>query len=155
MGPVNSQVQLDKIMGFIEKGKKSAELVCGGNKLDRDGFFVEPTIFTNVTNDMEIAKDEIFGPVTSVFRYSDLDEAIAIANDTPYGLAGAVFSTDQKKCHRVVQNMECGGVTVNNYFSIFYDTPFGGYKQSGVGRELGDEGLESFLESKTVVYDCD
>jgi len=103
-------------MSYIEKGKKSAELICGGNRLEREGFFVEPTIFGNCNKDMEIVKDEIFGPVISVLKFNDLEEAISLANNTEYGLSGGVFSTDSKKVHKVVQRIECGQVSVNNYF---------------------------------------
>ena len=104
---------------------------------------------------MEICRDEIFGPVISVLKFNDLEEAIGLANDTPYGLFGAVFSADQKKVHQVVTRVECGEIFVNTYFAQWYDAPFGGFKASGVGRELSEAGLENFLETKTVVYDCD
>ena len=94
MGPLISQVQQDRVMGYINKGKKSAELICGGNKLDRDGFFVEPTIFGNCKPDIEIMCEEIFGPVTSVIKFSDAEEALNIANNSDYGLVGAVYSKD-------------------------------------------------------------
>jgi aldehyde dehydrogenase (NAD+) len=99
-------------------------------------------------------RDEIFGPVTSVLKFSEIDEAIAIANNSEYGLVGGVFSADQIKTHKVVGEMQCGAVYVNNWFNMFYDAPFGGYKQSGFGREMGEEGIESFLETKSVIYDC-
>ena len=103
---------------------------------------------------MEIVSDEIFGPVQSVMRFSDLDEAISLANNTQYGLVGAVFSADTKKTQQVVQEMQCGQINVNNYFQMFYDMPFGGYKMSGVGREMGTMGLDNYLETKTVIHDC-
>ena len=97
MGPLIAQTQMDKVMSYINKGKQTAELICGGNKLDRDGFFVEPTIFGNCKPDIEIMCDEIFGPVTSVIKFSEAEEALNIANHSDYGLVGAVFTKDQAK----------------------------------------------------------
>jgi aldehyde dehydrogenase (NAD+) len=153
LGPLVSAAQRERVLGYIEKGiEEGADLVTGGvdrpDGLER-GFFVRPTVFANVRNDMTIAREEIFGPVISVIPYSDEEDAVRIANDTVYGLAGAVWSSDPDRAQRVARRMRCGQVDVNGgAFNPL--APFGGYKQSGLGRELGRYGLEEFLEVKSV-----
>jgi aldehyde dehydrogenase (NAD+) len=154
MGPVVSQLQFDKIQRLIEAGiEEGAELVCGGpgrpEGLER-GYFVQPTIFANVNNDMTIAREEIFGPVLCIMPYEDEDDALRIANDTPYGLAAYVSATDIETARRMAANLRAGMVHVNGA-SMELNAPFGGFKQSGNGREWGEFGLEEFLEIKAVL----
>jgi aldehyde dehydrogenase (NAD+) len=153
IGPVVNRTQWEKIQGLIKKGiDEGATLAAGGpgrpaglNK----GFYVRPTVFTNVTNDMTIAREEIFGPVLSIIGYEDEDDAVRIANDTPYGLAGYISSGDVERARRVARRIRAGAVNVNGA-SLDMAAPFGGYKQSGNGREWGRFGLEEFLEVKAV-----
>ena len=153
MGPVVSEVQWNKIQDLIQKGiDEGATVVAGGpgrpEGLDR-GYYVQPTVFANVNNDMTIAREEIFGPVLSILPYEDEEEAIRIANDTPYGLSGYVSSTNLERARRVASRLETGMVHINNA-SLDALAPFGGYKQSGNGREWGPHGIEEFLEVKSV-----
>jgi len=127
--------------------------VTGGKRFDRPGNFIQPTVFTDCTHEMKIVQEEIFGPVLSVMKFSDVDEVIAKANDTKYGLVGAVFSESQKTCNKVARELQIGKISINNYFMIGVDSPFGGFKQSGIGREMG-RGVENYLEAKTIIYDC-
>jgi aldehyde dehydrogenase (NAD+) len=150
MGPVVSQAQFDRIQGLIEKGiEEGATLVTGGpgrpEGLDR-GYYVQPTVFANVTNDMTIAREEIFGPVLSILGYRDLDEAIEIANDTVYGLAGYVAGEDLETARDVADRLRAGQIGINGGFDL--GAPFGGYKQSGNGREWGEFGFHDYLEIK-------
>ena len=156
MGPLVSEEQLRIVQGYIELGKKEgARLVKGGNRLTGalydKGFFVEPTVFDEVDNRMRIAQEEIFGPVLTVMTFDDLEEALAIANDTMYGLAAAVWSRDLSTVMKFARRVKAGTVFVNCYYGCgIGNMPFGGYKQSGIGREQGEEGLEIFLETKAV-----
>jgi acyl-CoA reductase-like NAD-dependent aldehyde dehydrogenase len=128
-------------------------VVLGGERLAgdlADGYFVPPTILTGVTNDQRIAREEIFGPVLSVIPFADQAEAIAIANDTPYGLAGGVWTNDLNRAHSVAKAIRAGTVWVNSWLLVNPGTPFGGYKDSGLGREGGREALDSYLETKNV-----
>ena len=154
MGPLVSEAQFNKVQGLIRKGiEEGATLATGGpgrpDDLDR-GYYVKPTVFGNVSNDMTIAREEIFGPVLCVIPYDDLDEAIAIANDTEYGLAAYVWSGDIEQARSVAAQLRAGQVCLNGK-SGDASAPFGGYKQSGNGRESGPEGLEEFLETKAVL----
>ncbi len=152
MGPLSMKRQLDRVMGYIEKGRQEgATLVTGGGRpkdMNR-GYYVEPTIFTNVEPDMTIAKEEIFGPVVSVMPYDDEEDAIRIANESTYGLSGAVFTKDPEKGLALARRIRTGNVTVNG-LNLQVTVPFGGYKQSGIGRVGGPEGLEGYQEIKTV-----
>lgn len=153
VGPIISKKQFDQVQSYIDKGvEEGAELLYGGpgkpENLEK-GYFARPTIFNNVENDMTIAQEEIFGPVMSVITYNDLDEAIEIANDTKYGLAGYVYGQDKEKLHKVARSIEAGTVEINEA-GRKPDLPFGGYKQSGLGREWGDYGIEEFLEVKSI-----
>ncbi|HOI09041.1 MAG TPA: aldehyde dehydrogenase family protein [Myxococcota bacterium] len=156
MGPVVSKSQLATVNGYIDIGlKEGANLLCGGKRpagLDR-GYFVEPTIFDGVRNDMRIAQEEIFGPVLSVIRYDDLDDAIRQANDSIYGLGGAVFSRDIPKAIDIAKRIRTGTVWINDFHLLNALAPFGGYKQSGVGRELGPHGLLEFTQVKHIHVD--
>jgi aldehyde dehydrogenase (NAD+) len=153
IGPVVSQAQFDKIQRLIRKGmEEGAELVTGGPGRPEGlakGYFVRPTVFANVTNDMTIAREEIFGPVLSIIPYDGEDDAIRIANDTAYGLSGYVSSTDIEHAGRVARRIRSGNVHINGARPDF-SAPFGGYKQSGNGREWGAQGFEEFLEVKAV-----
>lgn len=153
-GPLVSEKQYNRVQGYIQKGlEEGATLVYGGpgkpEGLEK-GYFVKPTVFTNVKNDMTIAQEEIFGPVMSIITYEDLDEAIEIANDTVYGLAGYVVGEDSEKVKKVANSIRAGHITVNNA-SMEFSAPFGGYKQSGNGREWGSYGIEEYLEVKSIV----
>ncbi len=153
VGPVVSDVQWDKIQGLIQAGiDEGATLVAGGtgrpDGLDT-GYFVKPTVFANVTNDMTIAREEIFGPVLSIIAYDDEDDAIRIANDTPYGLSGYVSCADLETARRIASRMRTGMVHINGAW-LDSAAPFGGYKQSGNGREWGHHGIDEFLEVKSV-----
>jgi aldehyde dehydrogenase (NAD+) len=154
LGAIVSQDQMQTVLGYIESGKKDgAKLVSGGNRVSVDGgkgFFIEPTIFGDVKNDMTIAREEIFGPVLSVLAFDDIDEVIAQANDNPYGLAAAVWTRDVKKAHSVSRRLKAGTVWINTYGLMDASLPFGGYKSSGFGRELGAHAIEHYTEMKTV-----
>ncbi|MEM9366435.1 MAG: aldehyde dehydrogenase family protein [Planctomycetota bacterium] len=150
-GPQIDQAQFDKIMSYIEKGhEQGAACVSGGNRVGDRGYFIEPTVFTSVKDDMDIARDEIFGPVMSVLSFSDEDDILGRANDTMYGLAAAVWTQDIQKAHRFAAKVRAGTVWVNCYDVFDAAAPFGGFKISGQGRELGTEGLKPYLENKTV-----
>jgi acyl-CoA reductase-like NAD-dependent aldehyde dehydrogenase len=153
LGPLSSAAQRDRVRDYIQKGiDEGAELATGGpdapEGLDT-GYFVQPTVFGNVRNDMTIAQEEIFGPVLSIIPYEDEEDAIRIANDSQYGLAGGVWSADEERAQRVARRMRTGQVDVNGG-SFNISAPFGGYKQSGIGREHGRFGLEEFLEVKSM-----
>ncbi|MEX3489239.1 aldehyde dehydrogenase family protein [Staphylococcus warneri] len=153
VGPIISKKQFNQVQSYIDKGiEEGAELFYGGpgkpEGLEK-GYFARPTIFINVDNHMTIAQEEIFGPVMSVITYNDVDEAIKIANDTKYGLAGYVIGNDKDTLHKVARSIEAGTVEINEA-GRKPDLPFGGYKQSGLGREWGDYGIEEFLEVKSI-----
>lgn len=154
MGAIVSQEQLQTVLGYIEAGKKEgARLIAGGNRVSVDGgkgFFLEPTIFGDVNNDMKIAQEEIFGPVLATLVFDDVDEVVRLANQNPYGLAAAVWTRDVKKAHTVSRQLRAGTVWINTYGLMDASLPFGGYKSSGFGRELGENALEHYTEVKTV-----
>jgi aldehyde dehydrogenase (NAD+) len=145
------KAQFDKIMHYVDLGKREgAKCVTGGVRHGDVGFFIEPTLFTDVKDNMAIAKDEIFGPVLSVFKFKDVDEVIERGNNTFYGLAAAVWTRDIGKAHRIANSLRAGTVWVNCYDVFDTAAPFGGFKMSGMGRELGEEGLKAYTENKTV-----
>ena len=153
MGPVVSQEQLDRVTGYIDIGKsEGAEVAIGGERATDlgDGYFVQPTIFTGVSNDMKIAQEEIFGPVTAVIPVDDVDDAIRIANDTIYGLASAVWTNDISKAHKVAKGIKAGTVWINTYGNFDPSVSYGGFKQSGFGRDLGPHAMEAYTEMKSV-----
>jgi aldehyde dehydrogenase (NAD+) len=153
MGPVVSQKQLDRIMGYIDVGQKEGATLLAGGKARPDkgtGYFVEPTCFVDVTNDMRIAQEEIFGPVLSVIAFEDDEDAIRIANDSDYGLSGGVSSGDPERAMAIARRIRTGSMSVNGGMCIMGDLPFGGVKGSGIGREWGLEGIEEFLDSKVI-----
>lgn len=160
MGAIVSEKHFKSILNYIQIGKEEgANLALGGNRIEgnglEDGFFIEPTVFTNVTTDMRIVREEIFGPVVTIQKFKDEDEAIKIANDTEYGLAGAVFSTDQNKALRVIKKVRAGITWVNAYHLTNIQAPWGGYKQSGIGRSLGTYGLDEYQETKQININLD
>jgi aldehyde dehydrogenase (NAD+) len=153
MGPVISRRQMDRVMSYIEIGKQEGARLLAGGKVRTDkggGFFVEPTCFVDVRNDMRIAQEEIFGPVLVVIPYEDDEDAIRIANESEYGLGGAIFSGDKERALRMAKRIRTGSISINGGVSITGDLPFGGYKSSGIGREWGREGIEEFLETKAI-----
>ncbi|MDR4889357.1 aldehyde dehydrogenase family protein [Bacillus sp. HNG] len=151
IGPLVSIEQQNRVLGYIEKGlNEGAELVVGGQKPFEEGYFVSPTIFANVKDEMTIAKEEIFGPVISAMPYDDLDELIARANNSEYGLAAGVWTQDVGKAHYIANNLRAGTVWVNCYNAFDAASPFGGYKQSGIGREMGSYALNNYTEVKSV-----
>lgn len=153
-GPQIDNEQFTRILDLIESGKKEgAKLECGGKRVGQTGFFVEPTVFSNVTDDMRIAKEEIFGPVQQLLKFKTIDEAIARANDTKYGLGAGVFTKNIETALYVTSRLNAGQVFVNEYFPAPMQVPFGGFKESGIGRELGMEGLRQYYEIKSVTVD--
>ncbi|EDV26545.1 uncharacterized protein TRIADDRAFT_37388 [Trichoplax adhaerens] len=155
-GPQIDQEQFNKIMGLIESGKEQgATLKCGGKRFGTQGFFVEPTVFADVKDDMRIAREEIFGPVMQILKFSTIDEVIERANDTQYGLAAGVHTKDMKRALHVSNHIRAGSVWINTYDYVTAQTPFGGYKMSGIGRELGPYALEHYTEVKTVTVALD
>lgn len=155
-GPQVDQAQFEKILSYIEKGKAGgADCLTGGVRHGDKGYFVEPTIFNNVTDDMDIATDEIFGPVMSILSFNDMDEIIRRSNQTFYGLAAAVWTRDVAKAHQYAHSVRAGTVWVNCYDVFDAAAPFGGFKMSGMGRELGEAGLANYTELKTVTMSLD
>jgi betaine-aldehyde dehydrogenase len=152
MGPLVSKEQFDRVRSYQELGKKEAKVAAGGGRSSASarGYYVEPTIFYDVDNSSRIAQEEIFGPVAAVIPFNNEADAIRIANDTPYGLAAAVWSRDIFKAFRVVKSLRAGIVWVNHMQPTYVEAPWGGYKQSGFGRELGPWGIEEYLETKQV-----
>jgi aldehyde dehydrogenase (NAD+) len=155
LGPVVSQTQYQRVLGYIDRGlQEGARLGVGGPERPAGaggGYFVAPTVFSDVRPDMTIAREEIFGPVLAVMSYDDEEEAIEIANGTPYGLSAGVWSGDPDRAERVAKRLRSGQVKINGAASN-PTAPFGGYKQSGVGRELGVQGLEEYLETKALLF---
>jgi aldehyde dehydrogenase (NAD+) len=154
VGPLVAARQRDRVMGLIDQGKnEGARITTGGTSPDQaKGWFVEPTVFGDVDNSMTIAQEEIFGPVLSVIPYTDEADAVAIANDSAYGLCGTVWGGDADQATDIARRVQTGTIGVN-HFAMAFGAPFGGYKQSGLGRELGPEGLEAYLESKSISLD--
>lgn len=156
MGPQAHAEQLEKTLGYIAIGKaEGAELIAGGNRITTgqlaNGYFVEPTVFANVDNSMRVAREEIFGPVAALIPFDDEEEAISIANDSPYGLTAGLWTQDVGRALRVSSRIEAGMVWVNTYRYIRWSTPYGGFKSSGWGRENGLEGLDPYLDTRTTV----
>lgn len=154
IGPVINKNQFDLIMNYIRTGKEEgAELLTGGNQKGDKGFFIEPTVFVNVNNSMKIAQEEIFGPVLVVIKFKDDEEAVQIANDSIYGLGGAVWSGNDERALKIANSLRTGTVWINEYHLLSDRAPFGGYKQSGIGREFGTDGIKEYMEAKHIHID--
>jgi len=150
-GPLVDEIQYKRVLGFMEAGKKEgATCAVGGDKIERDGFFVQPTVFTDVKDDMTIAQQEIFGPVVCAFKFKTVEEVIERANSTTYGLAAAIHTTNINTALKVQTELNAGTVWVNCYNTFFSSAPFGGFNESGLGRELGEYGLNEYTQIKTV-----
>jgi len=151
-GPIVDKIQFDRVMGYIQKGKEGgAQCVVGGVQQGTEGYFVLPTLFTGVTDDMAIAKEEIFGPVVCALKFKTVEEVVERANNTDYGLAAAIHTKDVRLATRMANALEAGTVWVNCYNVFFNELPFGGYKQSGIGRELGEYALREYQQVKSVI----
>ena len=155
-GPQNSKMQYEKILGYIESGKREGATVhLGGGPAVPDaegkkGYFIQPTIFVDVTPDMRIMREEIFGPVVAIAKFTDEDEVVALANNSSYGLAAGIHTKDYERAVRVTSKLQAGTVWVNMYNFVHWSVPFGGYKESGIGRECGEAALENYTETKAV-----
>ncbi|WP_333827222.1 aldehyde dehydrogenase [Pararhodobacter sp.] len=155
IGPIANAMQYEKVLGYIDIARQEgAELVLGGKRPEiaecADGYFIEPTIFAGVNSEMRIAREEVFGPVLSVIPFDEPEEAVAIANDSEFGLAAGVWTADMRRALLMSEQLEAGSVWINTYRDVSYTTPFGGYKKSGIGRENGIEGIREFLQTKAV-----
>jgi betaine-aldehyde dehydrogenase len=151
VGAITTDRQLQTILSHVAAARDAgAKVVLGGSRLDRPGMFVEPTVVTDVSRDMAIATEEVFGPVLSVLTFKTLDEAVAIANSTLYGLSAAVWSQDYSTCLMAARRIKAGTVWVNTFLEGHAELPFGGYRESGIGRELGRNACEDYTETKTL-----
>jgi len=151
VGAITTQKQFDTILSHIEGARRAgATIPLGGSRIARPGMYVEPTVVTGVTSDMAIAREEVFGPVLSVLSFDDLDEAVALANSTLYGLSAAVWSRDFSTCLQAARRIRAGTVWVNTFLEGHAELPFGGYRESGIGRELGRLATEDYTETKTL-----
>lgn len=157
LGPLISEKQLERVTSYVTAGSMGgAEIVTGGGQVDSDnGYFVEPTVFANVTADMKIVKEEIFGPVLCVTPFEDIEDVIQQANDTRYGLGAGIFSRSVDHIHYIASRLQTGNVWVNSYGTVHPALPFGGFKESGWGREMGTEGMDAYLEKKSVFISLD
>ncbi len=158
VGPLISGRQFERVMGYLDSARTSgAEVVTGGERAEvgdgTGGHYVTPTLLQGVRNDMPVAREEIFGPVQSVIEFDDLDEAIAVANDTEYGLSAGVFTSNVATAHRVAAQLQAGQIQVNRYTGAGVEVPFGGYKNSGLGREKGLDALHHYTQVKAVIMD--
>jgi (Z)-2-((N-methylformamido)methylene)-5-hydroxybutyrolactone dehydrogenase len=158
VGPVTTLAQRQRVLDYVDIARsEGATCVLGGGKpVDPslgEGWFVEPTIFTGVANRMRIAREEVFGPILSIIPFDDEDDALAIANDSPYGLAAGVWTSDIGRAIRMSERIEAGTVWVNCYRAVSFMAPFGGYKRSGIGRESGQEAIDAYLQTKSVWID--
>lgn len=151
LGPLADDKQFERVMGFLDIGKNEAELVTGGKRHGDKGYFVEPTIFLNPKDDAKIYREEIFGPVITLRTFKTEEEAVQLANDTTYGLSACVFTSSMSRALRVAKQIEAGGVNINTSPGFGVEVPFGGFKQSGLGREGGRQGLMHYLEAKTLM----
>jgi aldehyde dehydrogenase (NAD+) len=155
MGPLVNQKQRDRVLGYVAKGQEEgAKLVLGGGRPSHlpKGWFVEPTLFVDVENSMTIAQEEIFGPVLCVIPYDDDDDAVRIANDSGYGLSGGVYSASAERATAIARRVRTGSIGINGGVWYGADSPYGGYKTSGIGRQNGIEGFEQYLETKAVAW---
>lgn len=152
MGPLISQTQMDRVSKFMDSGRKEGvEVATGGNRIGQQGYFFEPTVLVRTNKDHTVVKEEIFGPVLTAMPYDDINDIIGEANDTPYGLAAGVWTKDVSKAHLIAKKLNAGTVWINCWHTFDVSAPFGGYKQSGWGREFGKEGIEAYTETKSVI----
>ena len=150
MGPLQNKAQFEKVKGFLEDAKRNGKIVAGGEVFNRKGYFIQPTIVRDISDDARLVKEEQFAPIVPVLRYSNVDDAIARANDLDYGLAGTVWAKDLDRAFQVAAKIETGTVWINKFLDVSPDVSFGGAKQSGIGAELGQEGLEAFTQIKII-----
>jgi acyl-CoA reductase-like NAD-dependent aldehyde dehydrogenase len=150
MGPLQNKAQFERVKGFLEDARRSGKIVAGGGVPERKGYFVQPTIVRDIHDNARLVREEQFGPVLPVLRYSDLDDAIARANDTEFGLGGSVWSSDRDRAFKVATRINAGTVWVNKHLDVGLDTPFAGAKQSGIGAEMGQEGLEELTQATII-----
>ncbi|MGH8260825.1 MAG: aldehyde dehydrogenase family protein [Steroidobacteraceae bacterium] len=150
MGPLQNRMQYEKVKGFLAEARERGKVIAGGRALERRGYFIPPTIVRDIPDDARLVREEQFGPVLPVLRYTDLDDAIARANDSEYGLGATVWSSNLERAYAVALRIESGTVWVNKHLELPHDLPFGGAKQSGLGTEMGQEGLEEFTQAKMV-----
>lgn len=160
LGPIVSEEQLERVLGYLDVGKREgAKVVTGGSRAEegelKRGFFVHPTLFDDVQGSMRIAQEEIFGPVLAILTFRGPEEALNIANDTPYGLVAGIWTRDIGKAHYLAARIKAGQIYINNYFGDGVAAPFGGYKKSGFGREKGLEALEHYTQVKNVCVTLD
>ncbi|MGB3017150.1 MAG: aldehyde dehydrogenase family protein [Ignavibacteria bacterium] len=154
VGPIVNESQFNSVMGYINTGKEEgAEILVGGNRFGETGYYIEPTVFFNATNDMKISQEEIFGPIVTMIKFKDDDDAVRIANDSIYGLGGAVWSGNDERALKLAERLRTGTVWINEYHLLSDRAPFGGYKQSGIGREFGIDGLKEYTEAKHIHID--
>jgi acyl-CoA reductase-like NAD-dependent aldehyde dehydrogenase len=152
MGPITNKQQFEKIRAYVEIGKQEgATLLTGGERVGGKGYFIAPALFTNVTNNMRIAQEEIFGPVAVLIPFSEESEVVNLSNDTPYGLAASIWTRDLNRAHRISKAIKAGTVWINTIFEMDPIFPFGGFKQSGLGKELGEESVDAYTQIKSVV----
>jgi acyl-CoA reductase-like NAD-dependent aldehyde dehydrogenase len=150
LGPLQNKMQFEKVKGFLEDAKKNGKVIAGGEPLDRPGYFIPPTIVRDIPDDARLVQEEQFAPILPVLKYSNVDDAIARANDSEYGLGGTVWTKDLQKGYEIASQILSGTVWVNKHLDLPNEIPFGGAKQSGIGVEYGQEGLEEFTQAKTV-----
>jgi phenylacetaldehyde dehydrogenase len=152
LGPLVSEAQRDRVCGYIDGGVgQGARVAAGGGRAGEQGYFVQPTVLVDVRQDMRVVQEEIFGPVVVALPYDDVDEAVRLANDTPYGLGASIWSNDLARVHRMIPRIKAGTVWVNCHSMLDASLPFGGFKQSGIGREMGRAALDMFTETKAVM----
>ena len=149
-GPLQNRAQFERVKGLIDDARATGKIVAGGGGLERPGYFIRPTIVRDIADDARLVREEQFGPVLPVLRYSDLEDAIARANDSEYGLGGSVWSSDPQRAYQVALRLESGTVWVNKHLELSPQIPFGGAKQSGMGAEMGQQGLEEFTQAKII-----
>jgi acyl-CoA reductase-like NAD-dependent aldehyde dehydrogenase len=150
MGPLQNRAQFEKVKAFLDDARQNGKVVAGGRVIEREGYFVQPTIVRDISDDARLVREEQFGPALPVLRYSEIDDAIARANDTDYGLGGSVWSSDRDRAFAVATRIHSGTVWVNKHLDVALDAPFAGAKQSGIGAELGREGLEEFTQATII-----
>lgn len=151
IGPVADKAQFDRVMSFLSMGKQDGTLVTGGSQRGKEGLFIEPTIFKDIQRSSRLKEEEIFGPVVTITTFETEEEAVRLANDTIYGLAACIYTTSISRALRVTRVIEAGMIAVNDWYMPSIDTPFGGIKESGYGREGGLEGLNEYLQTKTIL----